>query len=87
MTQIFIDTRNAAKLVPLGEGVYSECLEEMRLMALDLVELLARERAGTFDGIGASFWIDSDRVLERARKLFRLAEQRAASLADGSFKR
>ncbi len=87
MTEIFIDTRNTTKPGPLGEGAYAEHLEEMRLVALDLIGLLAAERAGTFDGIGASFWIESDRVLERARKLFRLAEQRAASLADGSFKR
>ncbi len=86
-TQIFIDTRNTAKPVPLSDGVYAEHLEEMRLVALDLIELLARERAGTFDGVGASFWLESDRVLDKTRKLLRLAEQRAASLADGSFRR
>jgi hypothetical protein len=59
----------------------------MRLAALDLIELLARERAGTFDGFGAPFWLHSDRVLDKAKQLLVLAEQRAASFKDGSFRR
>ncbi len=89
MTQIFLDnTRSTTKPVPVdNNSAYGEHLEEMRLAALDLVELLARERSGTFDGLGLNFWFETDRVLGRARKLFQLAEQRAASLKDGSFRR
>ncbi len=82
--QIFLQSGNA-KLSPIGAGPYGENLEEMRLTAFALVELLARERAGTFDGVGGDFWIGSDRVLDTAKQLFQLAQQRAASLADGSF--
>ncbi len=84
--QIFIEKRNAEP-APVTDGPYGEHLEEMRLVALDLIELLARERAGTFDGVGATFWLESDRVLNNTKKLLRLAEERAASLKDGSFRR
>jgi hypothetical protein len=86
-TQIFFDRRNAVEPAPITDGPYGELLEEMRLGARELIELLARERAGTFDGVGASFWIGRDRLLDKARKLFELAETRAASLKDGSFRR
>ncbi len=89
MTQIFLDnTRSATKPVAVdANSAYGEHLEEMRLAALDLIGLLAAERSGTFDGVGLNFWFETDRVLGRARKLFQLAEQRAASLKDGSFRR
>ncbi len=41
--QIFIEKRNAEP-APVTDGPYGEHLEEMRLVALDLIELLARER-------------------------------------------
>jgi hypothetical protein len=85
--QIFFDRRNAVEPAPLDDGPYAEHLEGMRLAALDLIELLARERAGTFDGVGGSFWVNSDRIVDRTQQLLLLAEQRAASLKDGSFRR
>ncbi len=85
--QIIIEKRNAEPPAPVNDGPYGELLEDMRLAALDLVELLARERARTFDGMGGSFWINSNRVLDRTKQLLHLAEQRAASLKDGSFRR
>ncbi len=71
-TQIFIDTRNTAKPVPLSDGVYAQHLEEMRLVALDLIELLARERARTFEGS----WCE---LLARVRSRFG-QDQKVASV-------
>ncbi len=84
--QIYFDRENAVGPVP-ATGIYAEHLEGMRLTALDIIQLLELEKTGVFDGIGASFWVNSDRVLAKTKLLVQLAEQRAASLKDGSFSR
>jgi hypothetical protein len=84
-SQIILQTRKALEPRP-ANGAYGETLEDMRLTALALIELLARERAGTFEGIGLGFWYEVDRVLEKAQRLVQLAEYRVPMTKDGSFR-
>ena len=59
---------------PAG-GSHAEALSEIRQAAERLIELVSLEAAGVCDGAG--FWINRDPILNAARKLAAVAEQRA----------
>jgi hypothetical protein len=63
-------------------GVHAELLAEMQETATGLITLIGLERAGTYDGLGGGFWVGMDSVLNAARRLVALAEQRAGELRD-----
>ncbi len=63
-------------------GVHAELLADMEATATGLIALIGRERSGIYDGLGGDFWVSSDSVLNAARRLVQLAEQRAGELRD-----
>ena len=63
-------------------GLHAELLAELTATANALIQLVEAERAGSFDGYGADFWVGTDRVLDAARQLVVLAEKRANELRD-----
>ncbi len=63
-------------------GVHAELLADMEATATGLIALIGRERSGIYDGLGGGFWVSSDSVLNAARRLVQLAEQRAGELRD-----
>ncbi len=65
-----------------ASGIHAELLGEMQLTATALIKLLELERTGVYDGFGHNFWTGSDSVLNTARRLVALAEQRVAELRD-----
>jgi hypothetical protein len=65
-----------------ASGVHAELLAELETTATWLIKLIERERCGIYDGLGQNFWVNSDSVLNTARRTFELAEQRASFLRD-----
>jgi hypothetical protein len=63
-------------------GIHAELLADMESTATGLIALIGRERTGVYDGLGGSFWVGSDSVLNAAKRLVALAEQRVAELRD-----
>ena len=58
-----------------AEGTHAEALAELRQAAARILELISLEASGVCDGAG--FWINRDPILNAARKVAALAEQRA----------
>ncbi len=65
-----------------ASGIHAELLADMEATATGLIALIGRERSGVYDGLGGGFWVGSDSVLNAARRLVALAEQRAGELRD-----
>ena len=65
-----------------ASGIHAELLAELDVSAHALIKLVELERSGVYDGIEHRFWTVSDPVLNAARRLVMLAEQRAAELRD-----
>ena len=65
-----------------ASGIHAELLAEISQGANALIKIVELERSGVYDGFGQGFWVGSDSVLETARRLVALAEQRAAELRD-----
>lgn len=82
MTQIFLREDRKAGPVP-ATGIHAELLAEMSQAASSLIKLIELERSGTYDGFG-NFWVGFDSVLNTAKKIVALAEQRAAELRDAA---
>jgi len=61
-------------------GRHAEALADLTNECNRLLNLIERERNGTYDGLGP-FWLNEDSVLVAARKLARMAEQRIAFVA------
>jgi hypothetical protein len=49
-----------------------------------LTALVEAEMSGVYDGMGGDFWVARDAVLDVARRLVELAEQRIAELRDAA---
>jgi hypothetical protein len=60
-----------------ASGVHAELLAELNATASALIKLIELERS-----FEQGFWTGSDSVLNAARQLVRLAEQRAGELRD-----
>lgn len=60
-------------------GTHAETLAEMSKVTEALIKVVELERTGVCDGAG--FWIDRDPILNAARRLATLAEQRATDRA------
>ena len=58
-------------------GAHAELLAEISQSAKVLIKLVELEQSGICDGSG--FWIGSDPILNTARKLVALVEQRASN--------
>jgi biotin carboxylase len=76
--QIYLE-RKTTEPIP-ATGVHAELLEEMTQAARVLLQYIELEQAGTFDGMGERFWTVSDSVLNTAKKLVYLAEQRIGEI-------
>jgi hypothetical protein len=71
------------KLGPMpAVGIHAELLADMEATATGLIALIGRERTGIYDGLGGGFRVGSDSVLNAAKRLVALAEQRAGELRD-----
>jgi hypothetical protein len=62
-------------------GTHAETLVEMTETANALLKMIELERSGVCDGAG--FWMIRDPVLNTARKLVALAEQRGCDATPG----
>lgn len=67
-----------------ASGIHAELLEEVTIAAHRLIELVALEKSGHYDGMGENFWTTSDRPLRMAEHIVKLAQQRAAELKDAA---
>ena len=65
-------------------GPHAELLGDLEESARVLIELIACERSGVYDGLGQRFWAGSDLVLNTAKRLVSLAEQRTVEFRDAS---
>jgi hypothetical protein len=59
-----------------ASGRHAELLADLQNATARLTRLIELERTGVCDGDG--FWIGSDAILDTARKLVNLAEQRVS---------
>jgi hypothetical protein len=67
---------NKSKPPQPAVGRHAEILAELTQGAQRLTQLVEAESSGRYDGLGQTFWVQSDPVLQLAKKLSELAQER-----------
>jgi hypothetical protein len=71
---------NPSKTPQPATARHAEILNEITQRAQRLLQLIEAERKGTYDNLGANFWVQCDPVLQCAQKLATLAQERISVL-------
>jgi hypothetical protein len=71
---------NKSRTPQPAAGRHRELMVELAQGAQRLIQLIEAESSGRYDGLGQTFWVQSDPILQLTKKLATLAEERIAIL-------
>ena len=80
MTMIILECKNTAAMP--ASGAHLEALGDAEQAARALLNFIELERTGTFDDVGANFWVGLDPLLGAAERILALVKQSRAELKD-----